>query len=128
MGPMAPAATTTTTVTEADTVGFLDDLRTRMAKALASEAAGSAVKQAEASASRVAEDLVGSAEHALKRAQGERDGRSEALQAAADQARQTRLDREARAQAELARLKAAHGTKGDDGEATAPTPPVDKTL
>jgi hypothetical protein len=92
-------------------MGLFDDLRKSLAKSLASNASEQAVRSAEKKATALAEDFTSTAEKHLADAQGAREGRLEALEKAAAGAREERKQRLARAQEELARLKAEAASK-----------------
>jgi len=99
-------------------MGILDDLRSSIAKTLASQAAERATRSFEQRVESLADDFATAAEKELEGRRAERADRLEALEAAASSAREDRSARKAAAADELARLKAAaaRDTRTDAGE------------
>lgn len=108
-------------------MGILDDLRSSLAKSLASSAAEQATRSFEDKVGAMADDFASAAERELAEREAARDGRLEALEEAAAGAREQRLARKAAAAEELARLKAAAG-KADMGTAAPDGPPPTRDL
>ena len=95
-------------------MGFFDDLKRRVMGAVAKQTARTAASQVSSAVEREVDGLLSFAEKELEEQRSARDHRAEVLKKRGQVDRQARIDREKRAEEELAALKKAMGKSEDD--------------